>query len=342
MNDLKSSCRRAFGRTMVLVLALIAWTVVVGNLSAQDEKKEDKPPAEKKEVQPPPAKQDEKKEDKRRAEEAANARERAQRAQKVAAARAAQAALVNQQRNIWPDNQFEQWVFQQDTNAAGARRRMEGLLALQLDEMDRACQLSDAQKQKLRLMGHGDIKRIFDTFDIVKRRFNAMENDMNRLQDIMPDLAPVQASVQSGAFYGDSLLFKSLRHVLTAEQAAKYDAVTKERRIYRHRARIELAVGTLEQSMPMRDAQRRGLIDLLLKETKPIRTTNSYYDFYVTMDAISHLAEGKAKSLFTDAEWKILNRQLAQYRGIVPNLRAQGMIVEDDEAVDVQPAADQK
>ena len=143
------------------------------------------------------------------------------------------AAALAQQRNVWPDDQFEQWVFQQDRNASGARLRMEALLTLHLEEMDRACQLSVAQKQKLRLIGHGDIKRIFDAFDIVKRRFNSFENDMNWLQEVMPDLTPVQTSVQSGPFDADSLLMKSFRHVLTADQAAKYEAVSREREIGR-------------------------------------------------------------------------------------------------------------
>src|SRR5882724_6057239 len=49
----------------------------------------------------------------------------------------------------WPDEQFEQWVFQQDHNAAGARKRLDSLLALQIEDFDRASRLTDAQKRKL-------------------------------------------------------------------------------------------------------------------------------------------------------------------------------------------------
>jgi hypothetical protein len=133
-----------------------------------------------------------------------------------------------------------------------------------------------------------------------------------------------------------------LHHVLTADQAAKYDVVAKDRRAYRHRARIELAVGMLEQGLPLRDAQRRGLIDLLVKETKPSRTTNGTYDFYLMMYHIGRLPEEKIKPLFSAAEWKILDRQLAQYKGIVPNLRANGMLDEEGDAAEARPAADER
>jgi hypothetical protein len=86
--------------------------------------------------------------------------------------------------------------------------------------------------------------------------------------------------------------------------------------------------------LPLRDAQRRGLIDLLVKETKPSRTTNGTYDFYLMMYHIGRLPEDNIKPLFSAAEWKILDRQLAQYKGIVPNLRANGMLDEDDNAAE--------
>src|SRR4051812_25470445 len=89
--------------------------------------------------------------------DAARLREAEKRAAVEAAARRADA--VQQVRNVWPDEQFERWVFQssgqQDGTAAGARRRLEAMLDLQVDEIDRVCHLAAGQKQKIRLMGQG-------------------------------------------------------------------------------------------------------------------------------------------------------------------------------------------
>jgi hypothetical protein len=302
--------RRPVLRAIALLLGLAASTAIAGDVPANAQQQE---------------------EARRAAQE---------RAQKAAREAAAQRLAMLAQRNIWTDEQFEQWVFSQDGNAGNARRRFENQLALQIEEINQVCHLSDAQMQKMRLMGHGDLKRVFDVFDTAKHHFNAVENDTNRLQDVMQDIRPVQLSVQNGLFNEDSLLAKSLHHVLTADQAAKYDVVAKDRRAYWHRARVELAVGMLEQGLPLRDAQRRGLIDLLVKETKPSRGTNGVYDFYLVMYHIGRLPEDKIKPLFSAAEWKILDRQLAQYKGIVPNLRANGMLDEDDDAAEARAAAE--
>jgi hypothetical protein len=326
MNDTFDLFGRAVTKSAGLLLAVAGWTGLPADSVPRQEVK----------VEVRDAKKDEKKQEEKKAEDrAAVQRERvaaqaAARQKAAAQVRIQAAAVAVQQRNVWPDEQFERWIFNQDSGAANARRRFESLLTLQVEEIDRACGLTDAQKQRIRLMGFGDVKRIFDAYDVVKHRFNQMENDMNRLQEVMPDIQPIQTASQNGPFADDSLLLKSLHHVLTPEQWTKYDAIAKDRRAYRHRARIELAVGMLEQSMPMRETQRRALIDLLVRETRPNRATG-YYSFYVVMDEIGQMADGKAKSLFTEAEWKILNRQLMQYRGIVPNLRAQGLIDDDDD-----------
>ena len=72
---------------------------------------------------------------------------------------------------VWTDEMFDQWVFQQSRNVAEARRRLDCMLALRIEEVDRAAQLTDAQKQKLRLAGKGDMKRFFARYETVKKKF---------------------------------------------------------------------------------------------------------------------------------------------------------------------------
>ena len=66
--------------------------------------------------------------------------------------------------------------------------------------------------------------------------------------------------------FGDASLFrKTLRHTIDEEQAARYAAVDQERRAYRHRASIELAVAMIEQALPLTDEQRRTFVDLVAR-----------------------------------------------------------------------------
>jgi hypothetical protein len=243
-------------------------------------------------------------------------------------------------RRVSSDEQFDQWVFQQDRNASAGRQRLNSLLTLQVDSIDRTCQVTDAQKKKLQLAGRGDIKRFFDRYETVKRKFQSVNGDQlngaaaqeQKLQEMWQDIRPLQMTLQAGLFQEDSLLYKSLQHTLTSEQFARYAAVACERREFRHRANIELAATTLEQNMPLRDAQRRELITLLLNQTKPPRRSGPY-DTFLIMFQLGRLPEEKLKLIFDDVQWKVVSRHLAQFKGYEQMLRQAGQWPpEDDEA----------
>ncbi len=240
------------------------------------------------------------------------------------------------QQNAWPDEQFEQWVFQGTGGPAATSKRFEAFLVLQVEEIDRVCRLTEAQKKKLQLIGGGDIKHFFDGYAKVKRRFNQMHNDMQRLNDIMPDVSPLQSSVQEGLFTDASLFSKSLRHTLTAEQFARYETVVAERTAFSHRAQIELAVDMLEQSAPLREAQRRDLIALLSKEIKPPRARQ--YGAYMILAKLARLPAEKIQPLLTDIQWSVIKPMLAQYRANMGNFAAGGVEVDQDGPVAEPPA----
>jgi hypothetical protein len=228
------------------------------------------------------------------------------------------------------DENFDQWVFQQDRNAAGARKRMAAQLALQAEDLDRTCGLTDEQKAKLELAGKGDIKRFFDLYEAIKQKFQLLKNDEQKLDEIFQNIRPLQMTMLSGLFHEDSLLHKSLRSTLTEEQLARYDAVVQERRAFRHRANVELAVTTIEQALPLRDAQRRELITLITSHIKPPRRAGPY-EFYLIMCRVGRIPEEKLKPLFDDAQWKGVERIIAQYKDIERSLKQAGQVVDEDE-----------
>lgn len=255
--------------------------------------------------------------------------------------KAAPPAPVAVARPVVPDEQFDQWVFQQDRTAAGARQRLDSLLALRVEDIERACKLTDAQMKKLQLMGRGDIKRFFDRCERVKQRFQLIKHDEQKFQEIWQDISPLQMTLQAGLFHEASLLYKSLPNTLSGEQLARYDAMARERHEFRHRANIELVVAMLEQGMPLRDAQRRDLITLLTNQTKPARKS-SQYDYYVLLFQLDRLPEEKLKLLFDGTQWNALNRQLAQYKGMEPFLKQNGLWPDEDGEADktgARPAA---
>src|SRR5262249_17819810 len=118
-----------------------------------------------------------------------------------------------------PDQQFDLWVFQfqQDRTAAAARQRLDSLLTLQVEDIDRACKLADLQKKKLQLSGRGDIKRFFDRYEAVKQRFNLLKHDQQKMNEIFQETRPLSMTLQAGLFHNGSLLYRSLHNTLTDE-----------------------------------------------------------------------------------------------------------------------------
>jgi len=253
--------------------------------------------------------------------------------------RAAVKARVVQQR--FTDENFDQWVFQQDRNSAVGRQRLEARLALQLEFIDGACHLTDVQKKKLQLAGRGDIKRFFDRYDTVKQKFQSVkevsQEDQQKFQEIWQkvwqDINPLQMTLQAGLFHEDSLLYRSVYHTLTPEQYARYEAVDRERREFRHRAAIELMVASFEQNMPLRDQQRRELITLLMNQTKPLRKP-SQYSSYLLLFQLSRVPEEKLKPLFDAVQWKVVEWNLNQAKNVVRSLKQPGQVVDEEDLVD--------
>jgi hypothetical protein len=124
-----------------------------------------------------------------------------------------------------------------------------------------------------------------------------------------------------------------LPHTLTEEQFARHSAITRERRAFRHRANIELAVTILEQTTPLRDAQRQELLTLLTKQTKPPRKSGQN-DYYVVMVQLGRLPQEKLKALFDAAQWRIVNQQLAQFKGLEAFLKQSGQLPDEDNEAD--------
>jgi hypothetical protein len=238
----------------------------------------------------------------------------------------------------WTDEMLDQNIFQEQGNFSAARKHLEDLLALQIEHIDRACGLTDAQKKKVRLSGRGDIKRFVNRYEEIKRKFQLVKHDQQKVfQEIWQDVSRLQIMLQSGFFLEDSFLLKSLPHTLTREQQERYQAVMNQRRAFRHRADIELAVRIMELNAPLRAAQRRALIALLLQVTKPPRKT-AQYAYYALQYRLSQLPEEKLKPLFDDAQWKVVSAQLNQFKGIRQWLKQSGQLDEDG---DDQAAAGQ-
>ena len=251
-----------------------------------------------------------------------------------------EAAAVAPQVVMWTDDNFDQWVFG-GRNIPSVRARLASLLTLQIEEADRACGLTDAQKDKLRLAGKGDVKHFFDDVAEKKRRFQLVKNDQNKIGEIFQEIQPLQGVLNSGPFQDDSIFSKAIRKTLDDAQNARYDKIVAEKRKFRYRAKVELVVATLDQVVGLRADQRRKFVTLILDETSP-PSKYGQYDYYLVMYKASLIPEEKIKPIFDDAQWKLMNGQFQQMNGMLPFLKQNGLIDEDEKPDAKAPAGKPK
>jgi hypothetical protein len=229
------------------------------------------------------------------------------------------------------ENQFDSWVFQNLQTVAAARKKLDQMLSLQMDDVDRACQLSEAQRKKLHLAGRGDMVQFFEQVEVVRKKFLLVRKDQQKFNEIWQDISPLQVKFHAGLFGEDSFYQKTLRNMLKGEQLSKFSQVDGERRKFQYRAKVELVVAMLENALPLRDEQRQKLITLIVDETKPPRFFGQQ-DYYIVMWNVSKIPEKTLKPLFDESEWKILKQQFNQVRGLEQWLKQSGALAKDADA----------
>ena len=242
---------------------------------------------------------------------------------------AAMLGLPQAQNFEMPENQFDSWVFQNLQTVAAARKRLDQMLVLRMDDIDQTCQLTEAQRKKLLLAGRGDVLQFFEQVEVVRKKFLLVRKDQQKFNQIWQEISPLQVRFQAGLFDDGSLYHKTLRNMLKGEQLSKFSQVDGERRKFQYRAKVELIVAMLENALPLRDEQRQKLITLVVDETKPPRSFGQQQDYYIVMWNVSKIPEKTLKPLFSDAEWKILNQQFNQVRGLEQWLKQSGALTKE-------------
>ncbi|MDZ4820194.1 MAG: hypothetical protein SGJ20_14595 [Planctomycetota bacterium] len=219
---------------------------------------------------------------------------------------------------------IDSWVFQNVGNATMARMRFNAQLSLQLDEIQRVCNISAAQKEKLQLAARGDMARLFDEVAALHQKFSGTI-DQQKINEVHQATQPLQKKVMTGIFGSDSFFAKTVKVTLTPQQAEKMKSIGEERRRFAYSASIDTALAILSNVVAMDEKQHTTLKKLLLEETEP-SLRRSQYDFQLIMFRLSKLDEAKVKSLFNEVQWKALKQQLDSHRGYESMLKQQGVI----------------
>lgn len=219
---------------------------------------------------------------------------------------------------------FEQWVFG-GKNPAQVEQMLMSRLTVLLNSVERACELSEAQRKKLELAARGDVRKVFRQVDQVREKFGEVGNDQQKLQEIMQEIQPIQTKINSSFFDDNSLLHKVLKGTLDQEQSRKYEQEELKRRKFQYEAKIELTLAMLESGVPLREQQRQRFVKLLLDETEPPRKFGQQA-YYAVLYLASTLEEEKLKPIFDDAQWRAVKQLFSQGKAMKAHLKSNGFI----------------
>lgn len=224
----------------------------------------------------------------------------------------------------------DQWLFGAHSGAAGmARNKLDLALSMRIDEIGRACELTGAQQQKLRLAGAADIKRFFDRVDDIKRQSPGHDNIF--LSNAIP---PIAAELQSGLFGDRSFFTKTIKRTLSEAQSAKLEMFIRQRDLSRYHAMLGWYVMQLSKSLGLSDIQRRQLVDVLVKETSPPKKYSQgsqWFHWFVGYQA-SSIPESRIKPVFDEVQWEIFSGQFVRAKKMEHWLKLNGVLSDDEPA----------
>ncbi len=163
---------------------------------------------------------------------------------------------------------FNQIAYGRYGNELSARARMNQVMELRLENLERTCCITETQRRKITVACKGDIKRFFDTIEEKRRRLRLAKGDDER-EKIWEELSAFSGSLDDHLFNELSLFHKMLTKTLTQDQRARYQADRREAQAFAHRAQVESATEILDMALGLDDDQRERLKRLLLVETRP-------------------------------------------------------------------------
>jgi hypothetical protein len=211
-------------------------------------------------------------------------------------------------------------AFASNNGAASSRARLESSLALQIDQIERVCGITEGQRKKLLLAGRGDIKRFFDLANESKRRLIQAGDRQEEVARIRQVLQGMQVSLQRGIFDDRSLFVKTRKQALGEEQNARLEATLDESRRFHHQAKVDVVVDLFDECLGLRDEQRQRLTKLLLAETRlPRRGLSAEDEIAILLLQTARVPEDRFRPILEESQRPSLSHLLKQLEAIMKN-----------------------
>ncbi|MFT5466202.1 MAG: hypothetical protein ACI8UO_001300 [Verrucomicrobiales bacterium] len=198
------------------------------------------------------------------------------------------------------------------------REELGHFMLLQIDDLDRSCDLDEKQIERLKVASKGAIERSLEVW-VQEIEDNGWIDMVGQMEPEVADqwLASVGENLSQKTAAKHELWLKTVESVLTDEQKAKRNRVSAEREAFRREAAVTQALAILENELFLNPDQRkrmRLLIDekmgkKLAKKGKAPRKAGAYTTLLPTDLVCQILNEAQT------ARWKDMTKRNGSMEG---------------------------
>jgi hypothetical protein len=225
------------------------------------------------------------------------------------------------------DQQFNRLMFGQLYSVESARARLDTILEAQIRRFDWQYSLTDAQKSKLLLAGQGDIKRVLDRVDELKRKFETMKYNKEAIQCVR-EAQQLKIELQGGIFGARSLVQKTIATILKNAQRLQAQARMNDYQSGLRDEALDEVAAKLRRLLNLNLPNYRRLRALLENEIQPpARWGQSRYAY--VMYRLAQVPDEKLEPFLGDAKRKFLRELLTSWSDAGKFLENDGFVFDD-------------
>jgi hypothetical protein len=205
-----------------------------------------------------------------------------------------------------------------------ARKRMESAIDSEMQWIEGRCQLTDAQKKKLRLAGRGDIESFFSRAAELRAKVVGRSFDQQEYSEFSMQMSLLRMASQNGLLNDSSLFRKTLRRTLDEQQRADYQQLLRQRQL--EAAETGLTVwdrvnnnNARALGVKLSPETRRKMCELIVAEGRLPESATPYMNYIVLLEA-DRIAD-QVRPLMDDEQWEAFQKLVAQAKRVEPSIR---------------------
>jgi hypothetical protein len=206
-----------------------------------------------------------------------------------------------------------------------------------LAQIDSVCNLTDAQRRKLRLAMESDVRRLSEDIEAERRKYQGVEVNFSdqagqrKWQQFQQDVQRCRERLQ-GLFDADSLVMKVLPMTLDSEQYARFTAENTARRSGRWRGLVAVAMLKFDDLLGLDQRQYDEIEKMLLEREPALRidgpaTPQDFHGQQLLVSLVlSEIDPQRLQGIVSGPQWQALAQIANQGKAMQSYIESQGLL----------------